>query len=934
MRRKQPRSNVPAERGVTGVLAMMFLILFSSLALAMAVMSKGNLRAAETYRRVVRANGALDTGLEIARSRLTEATSRIVIARGTIDAAYAGQLWNGSYATTPVVRILPAPDGRVEPRTPSGIAEILEMHHDDDVAPNLISAITLGDPPTGWVRGAPIALERDGNGRAVLAAQIDYLPPDSRGRIVAIVTGYEWDWLRSRWITRTAEQSFEMVKTVRHAIVSPSRVMLGRNVMVNGPLGIRYASAELDTMDGAPLTTISDFSGLDAVLSAKLAAFRTAVLADDTDGDGRLRVSHPVESRSLGAMNARDFDNPPDSAADNAFTDYTRDDAIDEYDIFLKHFDRTNGRVARAVVLSAALTDGTPNDGETTEFAIDNALALQIDSCNADRNGNGRWNGELVNGEWDFDTFPDNNRDGLLDANDIDRDDIALGYRDGVLDYRDRYAKMGGSVYFTASRTAWESSRDEYGVRVTDYQKFIEGTVKPTKGEQPVKFNASNSEVPLFTEDSFGDAAQIMGEFSEEAGVQSDDFEDVIADQVGDEWAVEGTPYGVASPADWYRRPVYRNLTFRNTVIPMGTNALFINCTFVGVTRVRTWVENTHPSWIYYGEQERDPATGNLTQKYPLSASSTIALDQRWCAFLDCNGVITPATLRVDLNGDGSLEDCSDTKLASNNIRFHDCTFIGSIVADKARVFTQNRNKLTFTGATKFVDEHPTEPSNPAYTLSDREREVVAKSSMMLPHYSVDLGTNNSPPTQDISLKGAVIAGVLDVRGNADITGALLLTFSPNYGDAPLASYGTAAGNPANFNVTLGYFGQDQGDSEGIDPSSLTDLNGDGNVDVGWDSARNPTTGQLVPVGTAGVTDAFYDNIPDTDATAGVNIRRAIRFNGFGRITLNLDPNLVLPDGLEAPITLRAVPKGYAEGRFLHAAAEDDDTDTTSGNGN
>ena len=418
-------------RGVTGVLAMMFLILFSSLALAMAVVSKGNLRAAETHQRVVRAQGALDTGLEIARARLEEAVSRFVIARGQVDADYALELWNGTYDADPAVKILPPPDGRVEPAPPEGIEDILDMHHDADEDADPVSAILLADAPRGWVRADPIALERNDSGEAVMLAQIDYMPPNDAGRVTAIVTGYEWDWLRARWVTRVAQQEFELAKTVRHAIISPSRVMLGKNVLVDGPLGIRYDSNALDLLDGPPLVAESDFEGMNDELNAKLAAFRVTVLADDVDGDGRLRVDHPTESRSIASMNARDFDIPPDSAADNAFRDYTRDGAIDEYDIFLKHFDTTNGETINGVVLSAELADGTVSEGETAEFTLDEALAMQIDSNNPDRNRNGRWNGVFVGGEWDFTTFNDNNGDGERNALDVDQDDVTLGYRDG-----------------------------------------------------------------------------------------------------------------------------------------------------------------------------------------------------------------------------------------------------------------------------------------------------------------------------------------------------------------------------------------------------------------------------------------------------------------------------------------------------------------------
>lgn len=920
MRRATGRAvTVGRERGVTGVLAMMFLILFSSLAAAMAVMSKGNLRAAETHHRVSRAQAAVDTGLRIAESRLAEAAARFVVAKGEIDATYAGQLWAGTYSASPSVTILPAFDGRTEPNTPTGISQIISMHHASDAATPLISAITLANPPSGWVRAAPLAIEKNSAGRGVNAVQIDYAPPDGAGRVRVIATGYEWDWLRNRWITRTAQQHFTITKTLSHAIISPSRVMIGRNVTVNGPLGVRYNSASLDTIDGPPLTMLSDFHGISAALNAKLTAFYTAVLADDVDGDNRLRLGHPTESRSLPAMNTQDFNG--DSQADQAFTDYTRDDAIDDFDIFLKHFDTVQSDHQRKVVLSAALTQGTPNQGGTPEFTADDALALLIDGGNPDRNGNGKWNGRLVNGAWDFSTFPDNNGDGVLDANDIDHDDIALGYRDGALDYKDAYAKVRGSVYFRATRAQWESSRDEFGVQLQDYQKLVKGPINRDEDRAPVTFAATDAEVPEITQNSFAAAAQIMGEFSTSAGVSSTDFAGVIASQVNAEWMVESTPYGSPTPADWYRRPVYRNLTFRNTTIPRGTNALFINCTFVGVTRVMTWIDNTHPSWAYYGEQERNPTTGALSLKYPPPpAESPQALDTSYCT----GGVVCdpanmpPAPLLVDLDGDGAADDpCTNTKLVSNNIRFHDCTFIGSIVADKPTVFRHIRNKLQFTGATKFLSEHPTEPNNPTYRLSAAEAAITSKSSMMVPHYSVDIGTNNSSAAQDIRLNGAIIAGVLDVRGNTEIRGALLLTFQPVLGEAPMSVYGAPAGNPRNFNITLGYFGPADGDQEGIDLATLTDLDANGSLDIGWDSARD-SNGALVPVGTSPEQESWYDGVPDSDAVAGTHIRRAIPFNGFGRITLNLDRTLVLPDGLASPISIIPERSTYLEGKVAY----------------
>lgn len=910
----------PVRRGVTGVLSMMFLILFSSLAVAMAVVSKGNLRTAETHLRVTRAQGAVDTGMEIAAARLSEAASRFIVAKGSITPEYAADLWSGTYSATPTVTILPPRYGRTEESSSDGIAEALAAHHASDAEPDFAGDLSMPTTPQGWVVANPISLEKDGRGKTVTAAQISYAPPDNAGRVRVIVTGYDWDWTRARWITRTAQQYFNISKPIEHAIVSPSRVMLGRNVQINGPLGVRYDSHALDSLDGPPVNVKSDFSGLDASLDRKLADFYARVLTDDVDGDGRLRVGHTVESSHLAALNAIDYD--ADSHADSAFVDLTKDGAVDDFDIFLKHYDANHDG---KLILSATLTAGTAVAGQGAEFSADVGLALLIDSGKPDRNGNGKRNGRLTNGTWDYTTFPDNNHDGTVDSHDIDTDDVKLGYRDGVIDYKDQYAKIRGSIKLRASRSAWESSHDSFGVAIGDYQKQVQAPIRAPEGEMPVEFQVGDDELPSITDASFADAAAALTAFTSQAA----SFAQQVATAKGAGWSpprrIEATPYGSSSIADWYSRPVYDGITFKDVTIPMGCNGLFTNCTFIGVTRVQCYTNNTHASWVFYGREQRNATTGALTLMYPPPpAQSPSALDQSYSTVGAPGYASLPAPLivNVDLNGDGTANDqCTNTKQLSNNCRFHDCLFVGSIVADKPAVFQQARNKLQFTGATRFTERNPQYPDDPQKNPTSAELVEIKKSSMMLPNYSVDIGSNNASASQDMRLHGAIIAGVLDARGNTDIDGVLLLTYAPVRGQAPMSSYGQPVGDPADYNVTLGYFSRSDGDEEGIDLTTITDLDGNGVPDVGWDSARDPSTGELVPAASAPnpIPDSYFDGIPDTDAAiaaAGTYARRAIAFNGFGRITLNYNPNLVLPDGLAIPIAITPIRSTYAEGRF------------------
>ena len=107
--------------------------------------------------------------------------------------------------------------------------------------------------------------------------------------------------------------------------------------------------------------------------------------------------------------------------------------------------------------------------------------------------------------------------------------------------------------------------------------------------------------------------------------------------------------------------------------------------------------------------------------------------------------------------------------------------------------------------------------------------------------------------TPSVNLKGVVVAGVLDVRGTANVVGTLLMTFRPRAGEGPLF-YG---GQPDAFNTTIGYFGPADGDDEGpTDPG----------------------------------------------------------FNGFGEIRLRYDDSALLPDGIPWPMRAEPVPGSYLEG--------------------
>lgn len=943
-----------SRRGVASVLAMMFLILFGSLIAAMAISSTGNIRTASMHLHVMRAMSAAETGLALAEHRLIEASSRFVVAESDIDAAMASALWSGESALIGVHQVRPPLSGHDESSAPSGIAEALVNMHAADVniltGGDYIASPQIANAPSGtdtsvyastnWVYTPALMLKGwdDPEGNPPPAFQIRYAPLAGGEFVRVIVEGIVFDFQRNQQpIRRTITRDYRIVKRVDQAIIAHSRIMIGKNAVVEGDIGARYDQIEFE--NGDPVVMRSDFYGLDPVLDQKIEAFWTALGLHDVDGDNRLRIGHPIE----GAGIPIDADYDGDGVLDGAFADATGDGYLDEFDIFIRHFDTDNDN---RVTLSTLLTLGTPAQERTPEFVtsggdpIDEELAWLIDSGVPDRNRNGvsGWSDEAETIPADFDPVLGIYRD------------RELGWRDGFIDRMDQYAKVRGGLRFRVGKSDWETARGPLHER-------LQGTIRPGADNPPLIFNADDTVIPDITADSFADTenaliaaanglsfwqqvADQLGTSIENlatwelamnpSGEGSAHFTPVWADNNFDgmpdnhAWAYfEKSPFNSPAYSDLYWRPVFRNFTFRNVQIPMGLNALFDNCTFVGSTYVRTHAQNTHPMWTELGSNTIDPS-GNPIPRHPryvygddpseTEANAPDVLPDT-AKPPQANVLMTVPGISPLDKGDVPMNEIAsygasysllpdpliingnrvtDTKKYSNNVRFHGCLFVGSIVADTPQNYTQVRNKVQFTGATRFTTEHPDEPGNSFLNPDASAMDSILSSSMMLPNYSVDIGSFNSPPEQDVRLQGAIIAGVLDARGNTEIVGTLLMTFNPVHGQFPLTDvFGNPVGNPAGFNVTLGYFGPDDGDFEALDPSTLPIV--DGVRIIGWD-----TNGD-------GLADVPHDETPPVGAVA-------VPFHGYGKIRLRHDPNMRLPSGLMLPLRAVPVTGSYQEG--------------------
>lgn len=942
---------------------MMFLLLFGSLAAAMAVVSQGNLRTASAHLHVSRAMSSAETGLAIAERRLEQAVTRFVIDRGVVDQTMGTQLWVGAIPADVDTAIRPLASGDV----PVGVANALSIIHGYDQNRINIDGIVgpvLGAAPVGvdltlfsegnWLFTPAVGLvpndpDSEPTGQAY---QITYAPLANGTDIRIIVTGFDFDHQRGGVpLTRTISKDFRMAKRIDHAVISPNKIMVGKNVMVDGDLGSTFT--DLSFTHGDPMLIRSDFRDLHPDLDLRLNALAANIAAFDTDNDNRLRVGHPIEGMGAG------IDLNGDGEADEYVLDVNGDGYIDEFDLFLMFYDKNgDGRVA----LSDALRHGTPAHFATPEFVdssgrpVDDDLALLIDGSNPDRNRNGVYGFVDLNGDGIWQPGEEPLRD--VDPYSGLFADQVLGYRDGYIDARDLYRKVNGTLSFRVSRSDWEAHQGPIQERLQgpidggDYAAMRFGvgeddlpeltTDRFAKAKDQLVAGTANGD-PFFVQVAqnlgLGGPGELVGYVETGTDPTAPRYFRVDSDSnhdgLPDNWETayfERSPFNSPNFTDWYYRPVFENMVFKDAVIDPGLNALFINCTFVGITYVRTEINNAHLNWELYGRLSYDSGLGRPQPEAPrvsitdpsefptdVLPASALPPEQEWRIPL------SPFTQGLDkadflfnarpVNFDDLLDPIlisgrrvTNTKRHSNNIRFHDCLFIGSIVSDTPTQYTPTRNKIQFTGATRFLREHPDpdKRSDERFRPDPVDEELIDLSSMMLPGYSVDVGTFNSPPTQDVQLSGVIVAGVMDIRGNATVDGALLMTFKPVSGEPPLVDqFGVPVGNPAMFNTTLGYFGPEDGDAESLNPATLPEA-----------MALDPETGEMrlqkivgYDTNGDGLADVPHDVSPIPDGAVPVP------FYGYGRIHLRFNNDMLMPDGIMLPVQIRRLSNSYLEGR-------------------
>jgi len=735
------------EHGAAAILAMMFLVIFASLATAMAIVSQGNLRTADSHLKINRSLSAAETGVQFLTYRINQITPKIKTTQGIIDHNLAEQLWDE------------VSDALIEQL--AGDYDFLGSPFSDSIGPHMQgNRLVIPELPIAPNASATFEITLEPHPLTGENYNSDYYqrPPYS-DMVPAVSNANPLDatWVRVRVvgadrpltmkadgetptprIFRTITMDFKMDKKIRYAILSKSRVMIGRNVMIDGNIGSRFMDVHLT--NGHPVQVESDFLGINSSLDAALASLRGTLATNDQDGDNRLHIHNELEVEGI---------------SDAASLDVNGDGYIDDYDFFLAEFDAdSNGGVSLF-----ELEDGSPS-----QLAADQLLEL-------------------------IDTFGNPNR---------------AGYGDGIINDYDRYTKIRGEVRITAAAEDWEN-----GAADGPYQEYLQGPIVSSHHEAPLTFESQDDEVYDYEADDF--QTQSYGDI----GV-NDLFVQATQNLNNGHGSrppnvVEQMPYQSPHPYDFYERPVFQGMTFENTRIPLGTNALFIDCTFIGCTYVETLVNNVwgHPT---------DPTVNSFHYAGMWENAGGGAKHPDIDAYIEAEGLVAAG---------------ETSKNKGNNIRFDNCTFEGAIVTMSPLQFSHTRNKLTFTGTTRFVIDK----SN---NLTSAEKKLYKRSTLLAPNFSVEMGTFIAPEddTETIELSGTIVAGVLDLRGQVKINGTILTTFEPRAGEGPVLG-----DTSPNFNTTLGYFSSEAGDLESEMPDA-----GLGVIQVRYDPTIPMPDGILGPI--------------------------------------------------------------------------------------
>jgi hypothetical protein len=128
-----------------------------------------------------------------------------------------------------------------------------------------------------------------------------------------------------------------------------------------------------------------------------------------------------------------------------------------------------------------------------------------------------------------------------------------------------------------------------------------------------------------------------------------------------------------------------------------------------------------------------------------------------------------------------------------NNVRFDNCTFNGTIVTNVPTSLPTNwwiYNNLYFTGSATFQNNANTD------------------ATILAPQFSVNLGNNSPVAGTNNELNGAIVGGIVDVRGNAEVHGTIIsMADTSSYTSGYVSNIGATLLDGGSETVAIGDVG-------------------------------------------------------------------------------------------------------------------------------
>jgi hypothetical protein len=166
-------------------------------------------------------------------------------------------------------------------------------------------------------------------------------------------------------------------------------------------------------------------------------------------------------------------------------------------------------------------------------------------------------------------------------------------------------------------------------------------------------------------------------------------------------------------------------------------------------------------------------------------------------AFTVNNGTLKSTLFKNCTFNDILYLDCGTTGGTYNNVRFENCVFNGPIITNTPNYSNSTnwwmKNCLYFTGTETF------------------QNSTDVPATILAPNFNVNLGNTNPNSGENNVLTGAIVGGIVDIRGNAEIYGTVIAMYDTS---------GYPSGYVNNIGATSG-----DGGSETTEPGDVGVIN-------------------------------------------------------------------------------------------------------------